>query len=197
MKIKMLIRCLNSFLLQIKIKMSIIIGTIVIIALFLWEHVAHINNHNIRPTWPLSKLIILSQKCFYYIGIFFGHVASLITYLHLDQIWETVTHIAKLIYELITSIKYMNEGINYVSSLFKNMYEQVYLTSVLLVSITIIGLMGLCFWYFEFALFDYLIDVMNRLLTFSLIEFFTVSPIASGLIFMIVTFLAYLSYTGM
>jgi len=120
--------------------MTVLIGTLIIISLFLWEHIANVNNFTIRPTWPLSKLIILSRKTFYYIGILFGRIGSLITYLHLDKLFDTIYYITKLFFDLITSVKYVGHGIAYVSSLFKNMYKQVYTASWISIATTIVVL---------------------------------------------------------
>ena len=50
-------------------------------------------NINIKSIWPLFKLVIISQNIFYYIG-------SLISYLHLNKLDNTIMYDSQLIYNL-------------------------------------------------------------------------------------------------
>jgi len=109
---------------------------IILIILFIWEHIFQVNNISIRPTYPLAKLVLASETFFYYLGIFFGRIGSLITYLHLDKLIDTITYICSLIIDLFMSFKYIRLGIIYVSTLFDNNY-QVYGASTFLCAVTL------------------------------------------------------------
>lgn len=103
--------------------------------LFIWEHIAHVNELTIRPTLPLVKLVYVCEILFYYVGILFGRIGSLITYLHLDKLYDTLVYIGSVIKDLIMTIRYVKKGAMYVSELFDNVM-QVYNTSMLLFTVT-------------------------------------------------------------
>jgi hypothetical protein len=120
----------------------------VLLFLFLWEHVAYVNEITFRPTLPLVKLVCVFETLFYYIGILFGRIGSLITYLHLDKLCDTLAHICYVIKDLIMTIRYVKEGIMYVSELFDNV-KQVYSTSMFLLFLVGITTGGLFFVMFD------------------------------------------------
>jgi len=110
----------------------------ILLFLFLWEHIAYVNEITFRPTLPLVKLVCVFETLFYYIGILFGRIGSLITYLHFDKFFNTFVHICCVIKDLIMTIRYVKEGIMYVSELFDNV-KQVYSTSMFL--LFLVGIM--------------------------------------------------------
>lgn len=117
-------------------------------ALFLWEHVAHVNDvASFRPSYPLTKLVSLSQWFFYNLGKLFGHIGSLITHLHLDKLLDTIKYNLNICYDLLLSLRYIKDGIEYVASYFENM-TQVYDASV--VTMGIVTFAAVCFVY-EFS----------------------------------------------
>lgn len=123
--------------------------TFAFVFLFFWEHIAYVNDLSVRPTWALAKLVLFCETMFYYIGILFGHIGSLITYLHLDKLYDTTIHILKILLDLVMSVKYVKDGVWYVAEIFDNMY-QVYTTSMFLFAVvsfvTTVALISLAYY---------------------------------------------------
>lgn len=121
------------------IKIQIILT---LLALFLWEHIAYTNESQIAPTWVIKKVTIIAEWMFYQIGIMFGYIGSLVTYLHLDKMIDTILHILNTCYDLVLSIKYIEKGIHYVASLFNDFWK-VFNTSLALVLIAMTIIVGI------------------------------------------------------
>jgi hypothetical protein len=68
----------------------------------------------------------------------FGYIGSLITYLHLDKLFDTITYDLNLCYDLLVSVRYIKVGINYVASLFDNMYQVINTSMVAMVFTSIL-----------------------------------------------------------
>lgn len=78
----------------------------------------------------------------------FGHIGSLITYLHLDQLIDTISYDIKLIYNLVTSVRYIKTGIMSVAKLFQNVL-QVFSAGVVALTLTVPIVIGFITWYFD------------------------------------------------
>lgn len=85
-----------------------------------------------RPTYPLTKLVGILEVLFYNLGKLFGHIGSLITYLHLDKIFDTISYDLKICYDLLISVRYVKDGIDYVASFFDNVYQVVHASHVVI-----------------------------------------------------------------
>jgi len=139
---------------------------IVLTCLFLWEHIAQVKKwQNFRPTWLLVKLSMVLQKIFFYLGVLiarvcaimikmidkiytlltkiFENICTLVSYLYLEQFYDTILYVLRIFYDLLTSFKFMKIGIEYVASLFPTyVTKRITITSSLLlltVSVITIG----------------------------------------------------------
>lgn len=93
---------------------------IALICLFFWEHVANVNHLSFRPTYPLILLVSVFETLFYYIGVIFGHIGSMVTYLHLNELGHTLYYIGTIFIDLVKTIAYIKDGVAYVANMFEN-----------------------------------------------------------------------------
>lgn len=102
---------------------------IICLALFFWEHVAHVNDVTyFRPTYPVTLITTILREMFYRVGMLCGIVATfIIDYLHLDKIFDTLYHILGTLTDLLWSFTYFAKGLEYIAY-FYEYYLRVYVT---------------------------------------------------------------------
>ena len=114
---------------------------IILFVFFFWEHIGRTNDIEMRPTYFIIQLTHVLKIMFYNVGILFGRIGSLVIYLHIEKIFDTLEHVISVLIDLIFTIENINSGIKYVASQ-SDKYDQIYYTSTIMYFITIL----LIFW---------------------------------------------------
>lgn len=80
-----------------------IIFCILLCILFLWEHIARLNNIKVRPSVGIDRLTTKSKIVFTEIGRMIAKISSFFTYIDITDLLDTLSILAYSLLELISS----------------------------------------------------------------------------------------------
>lgn len=109
------------------------------ILLFLWEHIAIVNNQKIKPTFFIDVITYLLQAFWYKLGMFYAYLGTWIEYLHLHKLYLTVKSFVDAFIRLFMSIEYFEKGLDKVISLYNSGRELIFYSTITLVIVIMLG----------------------------------------------------------
>lgn len=75
--------------------------------IFTWEHIALINNINVKPTTLINLVTLVMRDLWKTAGIIFFNIFE---YLHLDKLLDTCKSFCYALFELVRSVEYFQVG---------------------------------------------------------------------------------------